>query len=74
MNIITNNQPRMLSDDTESVKYRGHEYDLGDFLRVEPNSELVGWAGYTSDTFFSGVVIKFCPDDNDFVIMGRYCV
>lgn len=52
------------------VKYLGHYYDIGEFMRIE-NSDLNGWHGYTSETYFSGVLIKIC-EDNDYVIMGRY--
>jgi hypothetical protein len=33
-----------------------------------------GWDGYSSDSYFSGIVIKYPPDnDYDFIIVGWYC-
>lgn len=54
--------------------YKNQWYDLGEFMRVPENSELAkqGWQGYASDSFFSGVVIKYDGLANDRVIVGRY--
>jgi hypothetical protein len=56
-------------------KYRGCFYHLQDFLRVVNMStdSLIGWDGYLSDSFFSGVVIKLVDNDCDSVIIGRFC-
>lgn len=54
-------------------RYKGEVYDLGDFMRTNfPNSPFTGWAGYSSDSFFSGILVKFPPDDDEFVIVGTY--
>jgi len=53
------------------VKYKDYVYSLADFMRIDDNSPLKGWHGYLSETFFSGVVIKYC-EDNDQVVLGRY--
>jgi hypothetical protein len=55
-------------------RYRGCIYHLQDFLRVanEATGDLEGWDGYTSDTFFSGTIIRLVEDDYDHVIVGRY--
>lgn len=58
-------------DTHDFVEYRGQWYDLGEFMRVENNSALAGWHGYASDTYFSGVIIKYSADC-DKVICGRY--
>jgi hypothetical protein len=60
----------------EFVKYKGRVYDLNEFIRVEPeklphSSPLKGWHGYMSDTFFSGVLIKYASD-YEMVILGRF--
>lgn len=47
------------------IRYRGWTYDLGEFLRGPSDVGLAGWDGYSSDSFFSGVVVKFCPDDSE---------
>jgi hypothetical protein len=67
-------------DDSASfVRYRGHTYLLNDFSAdwgisrgTGLPSELSGWDGYLSDSFFSGIVIRYVPDDHDRVIMGTF--
>lgn len=61
-------------DETIFVKYMNHWYSLDhDFIRTDRDAcgDLAGWDGYASDSFFSGVVVKYREDE--FVIMGRYC-
>jgi len=57
--------------DFSFFKYRGDYYNLADFMRVDVanGSPFVGWHGYSSDTYFSGVVVKLCGND---VVVGRY--
>lgn len=54
------------------VRFKGWTYYIGDFMRIEHNSDLKGWDGYSSDTFFSGVLIKLDPEDGERVLMGTY--
>ena len=58
-------------NDRSFVKYNGHYYDLGEFMRIEKHSDFKNWDGYSADTYFSGILIKLC-EDGDSVIMGRY--
>lgn len=60
-------------DQTEFFQYRGDWYAVADFIRVvaAPHEHLYGWDGYSSDSYFSGVVMKYCYDGT--VIVGRYC-
>jgi len=85
MEITTNNQPRELvafEDLPESecedfagrdrffprfFCYRGAWYDVGEFVRAE----IASWDGVQSDTYFSGVLIRYV-DDCERVIVGRY--
>lgn len=53
------------------ARYRGQVYDLGEFMRCPANSGMKGWDGYSSDSYFSGVLVKYCKD-TDRVIMARY--
>ncbi len=53
-------------------RYRSSVYHLSDFLRVDGAAELQGWDGYSSDSYFSGVLIRL-QDDGDSVVVGRYC-
>jgi hypothetical protein len=60
------------------VRYRGQLYDLGEFVRitireyesgsigfshpVSLDSELAKWDGIQTDSFFSGIVVKYSED------------
>ena len=61
------------------VSYRGCIYDTSDFVTTTPGpwnhglpSEFKSWDGYSSDSFFSGVLIRYNPENDDQVIMGTY--
>ena len=45
-------------------RYKNWTYFLGDFMRVDSNAPFTGWDGYHSDSFFSGVLVKYsnCGD------------
>ena len=65
-------------DCAEFVRYKRHWYALSEFMRIEPttatNVQFAGWNewdGYSSDSFFSGVLVRFCQDC-EAVIVGRY--
>ena len=51
-------------------KYKNEYYDLGDFV-IASSPEFVGWDGYSSDSYFSGLVIKL-SDCGDSVLVGRF--
>lgn len=56
------------------ARYKGEVYDLSEFTVWDnPNSPLTGtgWDGMMSDTFFSGVLVKYV-ENFERVIMGRY--
>lgn len=58
------------------VRYKGWTYDLGEFIRVKDDRVATpkGWEkfdGYSSDSFFSGVLVKFM-DSHERVIMATY--
>ena len=52
------------------VRYKGTVYDLGEFL-ITPR-DLAEWHGYSPDTYFSGIVVRFIANDPDYVIVGTY--
>lgn len=60
------------------VAYRGAFYDVNEFTRT-PNNEparqelndLSAWDGYQSNSYFSGVVLRYV-DNFERVIVGRY--
>jgi len=68
------------------LRYKGEVYYLGDFVRIEKPSEphipfghclideldpLIKWDGILTETFFSGIVIKWADDNYETVIVGR---
>lgn len=66
-------------NDIESAqffRYKGSLYDLWDFIHINRKRELLPhgfeyWHGYKSDSFFSGLLVKYTNDD-DCVIVGTY--
>ena len=63
--------------DATFVRYRGVTYDLSDgFIATGGdivNPDFKGWDGYMSDSFFSGIVIRY-TDDYEQVVMGTYYI
>jgi len=53
------------------VRYKGHIWNIGEFLRVTPDSELgqKGFDGYETTSAFTATVIRI-TEDSDRVIMG----
>ncbi len=58
-------------DSASFFRYRGEFYDLSEFSRWDnPASPTrLGWDGFRSDSFFSGLVVRFC-DDFERVVVG----
>lgn len=56
--------------DSSFFRYRGWCYTLDDFMRVD-GSPFYGWDGYSSQSFFSGVLVKY-SSCGDAVKVGRY--
>jgi len=71
-------------DSAEFVRYKGGLYYLGDFITTMPGpfnhglpAEFQEWDGYMSDSYFSGLLIRWPRSDRgepDFtrVIVGQY--
>ena len=55
-------------DSHDFVEYKGEWYDLSSFI-LWPEKD---WDGYISNSSFSGIVLKFHPDNNDQVMMGTF--
>ena len=60
-------------------RYKGELHDLGEFMttsELHQTPELRVWAGYQSDSFFSGLVVRWVQDwnreDFGYVVVGRY--
>lgn len=62
----------------EFIRYKGELYDLGDFMTTHDMPEddpLRAWSGYASDSFFSGVLVRWVFEGEAYaeqVVMGRY--
>jgi hypothetical protein len=57
-------------------RYKGAVYDLGEFMRIDHVRECLpetftGWHGYQSDTFFSGLLVRYSGDFES-VVIGQY--
>jgi hypothetical protein len=67
-------------DSASFVRFKGEWYDLGDFMRTSDmgvSSDFSGWDGYVSDSFFSGVLVRYVHDNPDYedygyVVMATY--
>ena len=56
-------------------RYKGQVYDLGEFGYtggLPADNPLRKWDGYISDTFFSGVVVRYTGAYLDEVIVGTF--
>ena len=52
------------------VNYKGIWYDLCDFMLVRDNELMkLKWDGISTDSFFSGVIVRYVEDDEQ-VVMG----
>jgi hypothetical protein len=59
--------------DASFFRYKGVVYDLGEFIVIPQQATgLEKWDGYSSDSFFSGVLVKYVEDIHDHVIVGTY--
>lgn len=65
-------------DECSFFRYKGEIYGLGEFMRIDkviaPHPQRPGWEnwqGYSSDSYFSGVLVRY-TSDNESVIVGCY--
>ena len=67
-------------DSHDFMRYRGIIYDPCEFMRVPDNATMaldkdyapmMAWQGYQSDSYFSGVLIRYSDDCEQYQI-GRY--
>ncbi len=75
-------------DSATFFRYRGQLYDLSEFSRITPqgsnrchpmgwdNPDVAGWDGYLSDSFTSGLLVKYARDnghiDDERIIVATY--
>lgn len=60
-------------DSASFFRYKGQVYDLGEFmLWTGPEfSPLARWDGHISDSFFSGIVVRYV-EEFERVVVGRF--
>lgn len=46
-------------EEVDYFRYRGCVYTVGDFMRCSEPLATLGYDGYHSDSFFSGILIKY---------------
>ncbi len=61
-------------DSATFFRYRGRVVDLGDMEHIGQGSinPFPGWHGHLSDSFFSGILVKFADDNFDSVVCATY--
>jgi hypothetical protein len=60
-------------ENEDFVIYKGYTYGMCDFMVNQTQFHMHGWDGYHSDSYFSGVLIKYVKDsDCNEVILGTY--
>jgi len=64
------------NDSASFFRYRGELYDMGDIPLAPHDLRALGWDGAASDSFFSGMVVRYFNRDGyeygTEVIVGRY--
>lgn len=58
-------------DSHDFISYKGHIYDPSEFMRTEEKGDFAAWQGYSSDSAFSGVLLRY-TEDQEQVIMATY--
>lgn len=74
-----------LEDVDESIffRYKNQLYDIGEIIRIDENTPFPDfWHGYSSDSFFSGILVRLCDNTDadrlslscasDYIIVGQY--
>lgn len=59
------------------VQYRGDWYDTGDVEIAPPSIKALGWDGFNSDSYWSGMVYRYFDRDGyelDGVVIGTLIV
>ncbi len=54
-------------------RYKGEVYDLSQFMCARNACGFAEWDGYFSDSAFSGILVKYCKEyDNDMLVVATY--
>ena len=58
-------------EESSYFRYKDWVYTLEDFMRTNCNESLSKWDGYLSDSFFSGILVRY-EDGGYSVVVGTY--
>jgi hypothetical protein len=61
-------------DSASFLRFKGELYDLGEFSTtygMPEYSPLRAWDGYLSDSYFSGVLVRY-TEDTDYVVAATF--
>lgn len=62
-------------DNASFFRYKGQLYELSQFTATPAKSltpEFKGWAGFMSDSFFSGLLIRWVDTEYESVVVARF--
>lgn len=64
-------------NEAQFIRYQGRLYDLGEFMYIDTRreslpAEFKDWHGYQSDSFFSGVLVRYSQDYEAAVVATYY--
>lgn len=63
-------------DSASFFRYKGQLYDLSDMPMAPDALKALGWDGFASDTFWSGIAVRYFTEDGyettgEYVVVGR---
>lgn len=62
-------------EELEGVCTDGEFYPIGEFMHTRDypkNHPIAKWDGVAHEGFFTGILIKFSPEDSSLIRVGRY--
>lgn len=60
------------TDSATFFRFKGTLYDLGEFMHTGNMPEFTKWHGYQSDSFFSGILVRYTEDMEQVIIATYY--
>lgn len=74
-----------MNSGAQFIRYKGELHDLSEFVRIVPpggksvgfehhdvSGHFNGWHGIRTDSYFSGLLVRWADDSGESVIVGRY--
>lgn len=60
---LTSKEKKDCNEGDTYFRYKGNVYQLSDFMRTDGIKGLEKWDGYTTDSAFSGTLVKYPLED-----------